>query len=171
MTKADTCTINETKTDTCKIVKTRDLFKSAVITTASASCGCKRLEGQGGQVRKQLLGETKKSKKLSVQKKTTFRVWLTNKSSEQLRLRYSAARKTAATIVKQSKKKSWKQFGKKLDTGYKSANEVFWQTISRFRGKQTPVATFIENSNGVLLKHQKNILNRWRVYFCELLNP
>ena len=39
------------------------------------------------------------------------------------------------------------------------------------RGKQTPVATFIEDTNGVLLKHQKSILNRWREYFCQLLNP
>ena len=49
-------------------------------------------------------------------KKTAFRAWLTNKSSKQLRLRYSVAHKTAATIVKQSKEKSWKEFGQKLDT-------------------------------------------------------
>ena len=39
-------------------------------------------------------------------KKTAFRALLTNKSSEQLRLQYSATHKTAATIVKQSKEKS-----------------------------------------------------------------
>ena len=39
------------------------------------------------------------------------------------------------------------------------------------RGKQTPIAIFIENTNGLLLKHQKSILNCWREYFCELLNP
>ena len=59
-------------------------------------------------------------------KKTAFIAWLTNKSSKQLRLRYSAARKIAATIVKQSKEKSWKEFGQKLDTDYRSANKVFW---------------------------------------------
>ena len=37
--------------------------------------------------------------------------------------------------------------------------------------KQTPVPTFIENANNVLLKHQKSILNCWRGYFCMLLNP
>ena len=104
-------------------------------------------------------------------KKTMFRVWLTNKSSEPLRLQYSAARKTAATIVKQSKEKSWEEFGQKLDTDYRSANKTFWQTIRRLRGKRTLVATFIEDTNGVLLKHQKGILNRWREYFYQLLNP
>ena len=86
-------------------------------------------------------------------------------------MRYSVARKIAATIVKLYKKKSLKEFGQKLDRDYRLVNKVFWQTIRRLRGKRTPTATFIGNTNGVLLKHQKGILNRWREYFCQLLNP
>ena len=37
--------------------------------------------------------------------------------------------------------------------------------------KQTLVATFMKNTNGMLLKHQMGILNCWRKYFCEFLNP
>ena len=85
-------------------------------------------------------------------------------------MRYSAARKTGATIVKQSKEKSWQEFGQKLDTDYRLANKLFSQTIRHLRGKQTPVATFIGDTIGVLLKHQKVILNCWREYCCELLN-
>ena len=33
--------------------------------------------------------------------------------------------KTAATIVKQSKEKSWEEFGQKLDTDYRLANYTF----------------------------------------------
>ena len=58
-------------------------------------------------------------------RKIAFRAWLTNKSSEQLRLQYFAARTTAATIVKQSKEKSWGEFGQKLDTDYRSESKVF----------------------------------------------
>ena len=54
---------------------------------------------------------------------------------------------------------------------YRSANQVFWQNIRRLRGKQTSLATFIEDSNGVQLEYQKGIRNSWREYFCELLNP
>ena len=104
-------------------------------------------------------------------KKTAFRTWLTNKSSEQLRLRYSAALKTAATIAKQPREKLWEKFGQKLETGYRSTSKVFWQIICRLRGKRTPVATFIEDTNGVLLKRQKGILNHLIEYFCGLLNP
>ena len=57
------------------------------------------------------------------------------------------------------------EFGQKLDTDYRSANKVFWQAIRFLHAKRTSVATFIEDTNGVLLKHQKVILNCWRKYF------
>ena len=53
---------------------------------------------------------------------------------------------------------------------YRSANKVFWQTIRGLLNKQTPIPTFIKDANSVLLKHQKDIPNRWREYFRELLN-
>ena len=48
---------------------------------------------------------------------------------------------------------------------------MFWQTIRRLRGKRSRAALFIEDSNGVTLKDQDAILNRWREYFSDLLNP
>ena len=51
------------------------------------------------------------------------------------------------------------------------ANRVFWQTISRLRGKRSQATFFIESSNGITLKDQDAILNRWREYFSDLLNP
>ena len=51
------------------------------------------------------------------------------------------------------------------------ANKVFWQTIRRLRGKRSQAAFFIEGSNGVTLKVQGAILNRWREYFSDLVNP
>ena len=49
-------------------------------------------------------------------KKTEFIAWLTNKSSEQLRLRYSTARKTAATTVLSNNLKN--SYGKNLDKSW-----------------------------------------------------
>ena len=62
----------------------------------------------------------------------------------------------------------WTKVGYRLQIGKLS---ILAKTIRRFRGKRTPVATFIEDADSVLLKHQKGILNRWREYFCEVLNP
>ena len=39
------------------------------------------------------------------------------------------------------------------------------------RGKRSQAAFFIEGSNGVTLKDQDAIFNRWREYFSDLLNP
>ena len=152
-----------------------DVFKSAVITSAAARCGCKMSSEKRTALWNQEVKEAIRAKK------TAFRAWLTNKSSKQLWLRYSAARKTAATIAKHLKKSHGKNLDKSwiqttfifcliclLDT---STNKVFWQTIGRLCGKQTWVAIFIGDTNGVLLKHQKGILNCWREYFYQLLNP
>ena len=71
----------------------------------AVSCSCKRVEGQIGNEKKTAWW-SQEAKEAIRAKKTAFRAWLTNKSCEQLRLRYSTAHKTAATIVKQSKEKS-----------------------------------------------------------------
>ena len=59
----------------------------------------------------------------------------------------------------------WTKVGYRLRIG-----KVFWKTIRRLHGKRTPVANFIKDTNGVLVQHQKGILNCWREYFCLLLS-
>ena len=99
-----------------------------------------------------------------------YKTWLANKSSVELRSQYSKARKAAATKVKLSKERAWKKFGERFDDDFKTAKKVFWQNICRLRGKRSRVAFFIKDSNGVTLKDQDAILNRWRDYFSDLLN-
>ena len=82
-----------------------NLFKSAVITSAADSCGCKCVGGQMDS-EKRTGWWNKEVKEVIHAKKTAFRAWFTNKSSEQLQLQYSTLHKTAGTIVKQSKEKS-----------------------------------------------------------------
>ena len=98
-----------------------------------------------------------------------YKAWLANKSSLELRSQYSEARKAAATKVKLSKERAWNEFGERLDDDFKTPKcsgrpfAVCVEKISR-------VAFFIEDSNGVTLKDQDAILNRWRDYFGNLLN-
>ena len=68
-------------------------------------------------VKKELLGATKKLKKLFVKKK-----W--PKSSLELHLQYSEAQKAAATEVKLSEERAWKEFVERLDDDFKMANKV-----------------------------------------------
>ena len=101
-----------------------DLFKSA-----AASCGRKRVRGQMG--RKRTAWWNQKIKEAIRAKKIVFKAWLTNKSSEQRQLRYSAARKTAITIVKQSKENSCEEFGQKLDTICRSTHKYFEKSSNK----------------------------------------
>ena len=104
-------------------------------------------------------------------KKVAYKAWLANKSSAELYSQYPEARKAAATKVKLSKERAWKEFGERLNNDFETANKVFWQTIRRLRGGRSQATFFIEGSNGVTLKEEDAILNRWREYFNDLLNP
>ena len=55
-----------------------DLFKSAVITSSAATCGCRRVEGQMGSEKRTARWNQEAIRAY----KTGFRAWLTNKSSE-----------------------------------------------------------------------------------------
>ena len=88
-----------------------------------------------------------------------------------MHLRYSEARKAAALAVKKSKEKTWEEFGRQLDSNYKSANKVFWQTIRRLRGNRSVSTKSIKDSQGNILSDEKDILSRWREYFEDHLNP
>ena len=95
-----------------------------------------------------------------------------NKSSVGLRSQYSKAREAAATKVQLFLEKGWEVRRKtRLDNDFEMENEVFWQTVCRLRKKRFQLAPFIKNSNGVILKDQNAILNRWREYFSDLSHP
>ena len=72
---------------------------------------------------------------------------------------------------KESKEKSWEEFGRRLDSNYFSANKIFWQTIRRLRGKRSNVTYSIKDSAGNILTNENKLLSRWREYFKDLLNP
>ena len=146
------------------------LFRSAVITSAFNCCGHKRVGGTKSS-QKRTAWWNQEVKEAIRAKKVAYKVWLANKSSAELCSQYSETRKAAATKVNLSKEKAWRVFGERLDDDFKMANKVFWRTIRRLRGKRSLAAFIIEGSNGVTLKDQDAILNRWREDFSNLLNP
>ena len=146
------------------------MFRTVAIASATNCCGRKRVGGTKS-IEKRTPWWNQKVKKAIRAKKVAYKAWLTHKSSLELRSQYSEARKAAATKVKLSKERAWKEFGERLDDDFKTANKVFRQIIRRLRGKRSRAALFIEYSNGVTLKDQDAILNRWRDYFSDLLNP
>ena len=119
-------------------------------------------------VRKEHVGGTKRLKKLFEQRKMrsrpgyrTDRHLICNPDTQR-REKREKARKAGTFAVKKSKEKSWKEFGRRLDSNYFSANKVFWQTIRRLRGKTLSVTYSIKDSAGNILTDENEILSRWR---------
>jgi len=52
---------------------------------------------------------------------------LQNRSSFDMKSRYTEAQKAAASTVKKFKEKSWEEFGRGLDSSYSAANKVVWK--------------------------------------------
>ena len=146
------------------------LFRTTVIASATNCCGRKRVGGTKGS-EKRTPSWNQEVKKAVRAKKVAHKAWLAAKSSVEHRSLYAEARKAAATKVKLFKERVCKEFEERLDDDFKMANKLFRQTIRRLRGKMSQAAFFIEGSNGVSSKDQDAILNRWREYFSDLLNP
>ena len=102
-------------------------------------------------MRKKHLGETKRLKKLFEQRKMRSRPC--HRTDRHLICNHSTlrARKAATLAVKKSKKKSWEEFGRRLDSNDFSENKVFWQTVRRLRGKRSSITYSIKDSDGNIL--------------------
>ena len=78
--------------------------------------------------------------------------------SVNFRSQYSEARKAASEKLKVCKEKTSKEFEKRWDNDFKTANKVFWQTGSRFCEKYLKPVTSskIQICNGVV--HQAYLI-------------
>ena len=106
-------------------------------------------------------------------KKDAYKALLQNRSALDLQSWYLEARKAANSAVKQkqSKEECWEKFGHRLESNYKSANKVIWQTICRLCGKKSNTATFMKDAERNILSDETCILSRGREYFEDFLNP
>ena len=113
------------------------LFRSAITSSAAESCWRKRLRVEGDSEKKTPWWNQEVKEAIRA-KKDAFKAWLQDRLSSDLQSRYTEARKAATSAVKKSKK-SWEEFGRRLDSNHFSANKIFWQTIRRLRGKRSSI--------------------------------
>ncbi|TWW64123.1 hypothetical protein D4764_03G0011310 [Takifugu flavidus] len=84
---------------------------------------------------------------------------------------YRRAKRSTATVVAEAKTRAWKEFGEAMDNDFRMASKRFWTTIRRLRkGKQCTVNT-VYGGDGVLLTSTRDVVDRWKEYFEDLLNP
>ncbi|TWW66862.1 R2 Retrovirus-related Pol polyprotein from type I retrotransposable element [Takifugu flavidus] len=82
---------------------------------------------------------------------------------------YRRAKWSAATAVAEAKTRHGKSSAMVND--FWTASKRFWTTIRRLRkGKQCTVNT-VYSGDGVLLTSTRDVVDRWKEYFEDLLNP
>ncbi|TWW80933.1 hypothetical protein D4764_01G0007480 [Takifugu flavidus] len=85
--------------------------------------------------------------------------------------RYRRAKRSAATAVAEAKTRAWEEFGEAMENDFRTASKRFWTTIRHPRkGKQCTVNT-VYSGDGVLLTSTRDVVDRWKEYFKDLLNP
>ncbi|TWW66922.1 hypothetical protein D4764_20G0009540 [Takifugu flavidus] len=85
--------------------------------------------------------------------------------------RYWQAKRSAATAVAEAKTWAWEEFGEAMENDFRTASKRFWTTIWHLRkGKQSTVNT-VYSGDGVLLTSTQDVVDRWKEYFEDLLNP
>ncbi|TWW78236.1 R2DM Retrovirus-related Pol polyprotein from type II retrotransposable element [Takifugu flavidus] len=84
---------------------------------------------------------------------------------------YRRAKQSAATAVAEAKTRAWEEFGEAMENDFRTASKRFWTTIRHLRrGKQCTVNT-VYSGDGVLLTSTRDVVDRWKEYFEDLLNP
>ena len=102
-------------------------------------------------------------------KKKAYKKWLQTKNPSDREL-YIVERDRTKQIVAESKRKSWEDFGNKLETLGQAAGKPFWNVIKNFRnGRKREMSSILDNS-GKLIVDAKEALGRWQEYFENLLN-
>ncbi|XP_055714214.1 uncharacterized protein LOC129808460 [Phlebotomus papatasi] len=144
-------------------------FQSAILASATEACGVKRVNVTNNVKRSSWWG-TPRVKEAVSEKKKAYKLYMQGKDSES-RGRCVEARMAGKLAVKAAREEAWKKFGEKLELDYKMANKTSWQTVRRLRGKKSNSIQGVTSKEGNLLTKEEEVLNRWKEYFSELLNP
>jgi exonuclease III len=144
------------------------LFKVGIISAAAKICGLKRVAKD--PAKRCTPWWTKEIQSLAQEKKRAYRVWLSMPNLTS-RGAYCDAKKAVKEAVAAAKAKSWENFGVALESNFREAPKVFWQTIRRLRTGKVASIKSVKDRNGAILTGEEEILQRWREYFEELLNP
>ena len=81
---------------------------------------------------------------------------------------YRQVKWCAAMAVVEAKTWAWEEFGEAMGNHFWMALKRFWTTIRHLRmGKQC----IVYSEDGALLTSTKDVVDRWREYFEDILNP
>ncbi|TWW68801.1 hypothetical protein D4764_19G0005990 [Takifugu flavidus] len=144
------------------------MFRASIVEAADRCCGRKVVGAcRGGNARTRWwTPAVRDAVKL---KKESYRALLACGTPEAAD-GYRRAKRSAATAVAEAKTRAWEEFGEAMENDFRTASKRFWTTIRPEEGKQCTVNT-VYSGDGVLLTSTRDVVDRWKEYFEDLLNP
>ena len=145
------------------------MFRASIVKAADRSCGRKVVGAcRGSNPRTRWwTPAVRDAVKL---KKESYRAFLACRTPEAAD-RYRQTKWSTARAVAEAKTRTWEEFGEAMEKDFRTASKRFWTTIRRLRrGKQRAVNT-VYGGDGALLTSTWDVVDRWKEYFEDLLNP
>ncbi|TWW74429.1 hypothetical protein D4764_14G0004320 [Takifugu flavidus] len=145
------------------------MFRASIVEAADRCCGHKVVGAcRGGNARTHWW--TPVVRDAVRLKKESYRALLACGTPEAAD-RYRQAKRSAVTVVAEAKTRAWEEFGEAMKNEFRTASKRFWTTIRRLRkGKQCTVNA-VYSGDGVPLTSTRDVVDRWKEYFEDLLNP
>ncbi|KAI4457507.1 reverse transcriptase (rna-dependent dna polymerase) [Holotrichia oblita] len=111
---------------------------------------------------------SQKVKEEVTKKKRLWEKYLHTKTQE-CYTNYKLQKKVVKQLVSEEKRKSWEQFGRKLEEDAKANQKLFYRTLRSLRREKQSNIHFIKSKDGSIIKEEVEIMERWREYFQDLL--
>lgn len=147
------------------VEQTWQLFKDVLLKAGREICGTTRLN----RWRKQTAWWNNQIKEQVKIKKQKWKQYLNNGNNDSYN-EYKEQRKKVKDMVMEAKKKTWEEFGQKIEEDYHTNQKLFYKMLKNIRvGKQQQTIKHMKDKEGKILNGEKEIMERWEQYFKELL--
>ena len=73
-------------------------------------------------------------------------------------------------MVINTKKENCEEFGEKMEKNSKENQKLCFRVLKSLRKEKSVNSKQVKNTTGDILREEKEIMNRWKEYFQELLN-
>ena len=104
-----------------------------------------------------------------MEKMTKFRRWMKTRNIND-RLDYEVARRNAEGVKRRAKDDCWRKIGGDLEADMRRTKKLVYSMAKSYRKGENGNIYTVLDKNGNLLVEEKEITNRWKEYFEELLN-
>jgi hypothetical protein len=111
-------------------------------------------------------------KKQIKKKKTKWEIYLNTRTRESY-MSYKRQREVVKNLVIEAKKKSWEDFGRKMEKNKNENQKLFYRVLKNLKTakQEQPIINSIKTKEGEVLTEEHKIMERWKEHFEELLNP